>query len=304
MSAAFVFPGQGAQQPGMLHRLPAAGAAVLAEAAEVLGADPLELDTEAALASTRATQLSILLTSVAWARELCSAGARPDHLAGHSVGLWGAAVIAEAVDLGDAIGLVELRGTAMASASPPDAAMVAVDGIGVLAAESAAAQARATGNRVWVSTVNSPLQVTISGLAADVDALVPHLRHLGAQRVRRLAVAVPAHTPLLIPAETALRQALADTDLRRPAIPLAGNISGQRIVTAAQLRAELSAGVTRPVQWSKAMQILSDRGVRCFVQLPPGRSLVGLMPDGAEVVVAEETGAAEAARRLATFGRH
>lgn len=297
-----MFPGQGAQQPGMLHRLPAAGADVLAEVAEVLGSDPLELDADTTLASTRATQLALLLTGVAWGRELQAAGARPEHLAGHSVGLWSAAVIADAIGLADATRLVDLRGSTMAAAAPPDTAMVAVDGIGVLAAESAVTQARSGGAQVWVSTVNSPLQVTISGLAADVDAVVPNLRRRGAGRVRRLAVAVPAHTPLLTPAETALRVALADTDVRRPSIPLAGNISGQSIFTAEKLRTELSAGVTRPVQWSRAMQILADRGVRVFVHLPPGRSLAEYAPCTADVVVVEETGAAEAARRAATFG--
>lgn len=298
MSTAWIFPGQGTQQPGMLHTLPPSGGGVLAAAADVLHADPLLLDAQDALASTRAAQVALLLTSVAWARELFTAGVRPDHLAGHSVGLWGAAVISGAIDLRDAIRLVDLRGSTMAVAAPPDTAMAAVDGVGGIAANAVTAQARSRGRQVWVSTVNSAQQVTVSGPATDIEALIPQLRNLGARRIRRLSVAVPAHTPLLSSAETAVRAALADTDLRPPSIPLAGNISGQTIVTAEKLRAELGESITRPVRWSTAMQILADRGVDRFVHLPPGRSLVGHIPFGATIFVVEEIGAVETARRV------
>ena len=96
MSSLFAFPGQGAQKPGMLHRLPQAPEVLecLAEAGETLAEDALGLDSEAALSSTRAVQLCLLIAGVAGARLLMRGGESPDYVAGLSIGAYAAAVVA------------------------------------------------------------------------------------------------------------------------------------------------------------------------------------------------------------------
>lgn len=300
MSAlAVLFPGQGEQVPGMLHDLPPAGADVLATAADVLGADPLALDTPASLAGTGPTQLALLLAAVAWYREAVAAGLRPDYLAGHSIGLWGAAVAADALDLADAVRLVDLRGRAMAAAAPPGSGMLVSLGLPARAVEAEADAVRAAGGAVWASNVNAPTQVAVSGATDALDDVERRLAERGAQRVVRLRVAVPAHSPLMAPAARAVREALADVEVRRPRLPVAGNVTGQTLRTAERLRTELADGIDRPVRWETATAILAERGVGRWVQLPPGRSLSDLaraLP-GARAWSTAEVGLAETVAR-------
>ena len=88
MEVAFLFPGQGSQEPGMLHDLtPGQGTeTVLREMSGTLGFDVLSLDTAGALESTIGVQLSLLASGVATARHLLSRGMRPSVVAGMSVG--------------------------------------------------------------------------------------------------------------------------------------------------------------------------------------------------------------------------
>ena len=131
MRVALLFPGQGAQEPGMLARLPASPAAqaTLAEASEALGRDVRALDTAEALAGTAATQLALLIAGVAAARALAAEGVGPDVVAGHSVGAFAAAVTADVLALGDAVRAVALRGALMAAAYPQGYGMAAVIGL-------------------------------------------------------------------------------------------------------------------------------------------------------------------------------
>jgi len=112
MSSLLVFPGQGAQRPGMLRHLPAS---VLDEASEALAEDVRQLDSARALVSTRAVQLCLLIAGVAHARLLART---PDYVAGLSIGAYPAAVIAGALDFADAVRLVSLRGELMQQAYP------------------------------------------------------------------------------------------------------------------------------------------------------------------------------------------
>ncbi|MDC6625763.1 acyltransferase domain-containing protein, partial [Leclercia adecarboxylata] len=124
------FPGQGAQKPGMLQRLPEAPevAATLAEAGAVLGEDALLLDSAEALQSTRAVQLCLLIAGVAGARLLMRDGQRPDYVAGLSIGAYAAAVVAESLTFADALRLVALRGELMQQAYPEGYGMTAILG--------------------------------------------------------------------------------------------------------------------------------------------------------------------------------
>ena len=118
MSVAFLFPGQGSQRPGMLHDLPDAAAVTdtLDEASEVLGRDVRALDSAEALTSTVSTQLALLVAGVATDRALAARGARPDMIAGHSVGGFAAAVSAGVLAFADAVRLVRLRALLMEEA--------------------------------------------------------------------------------------------------------------------------------------------------------------------------------------------
>ena len=144
MTVLFTFPGQGAQKPGMLHTLPdhPETARTLAEATAALGRDVLALDDAAALRSTVAVQLVLLVAGVAFARVLAAEGAAPGMVAGLSIGAWPAAVVAGVLDFADAVRLVELRARLMEDAYPSGYGMTA---IGVLYGYGSEAELRESG---------------------------------------------------------------------------------------------------------------------------------------------------------------
>jgi malonate decarboxylase epsilon subunit len=297
---AVIFPGQGEQVPGMLHSLPAAGIAVLDSARSVLPEDPLDLDSAGRLDDTRATQLCLLLAGTAWYRAAVDLGLKADYLAGHSIGLWAAAVAAGSLDLTDAVRLVDLRATAMRAASPPHSGMIVVQGLAEQAVENAAEQARDEGLEVWSSNVNSAAQIAASGTDPGLDRVAELVRAAGAQRVVRLNVLVPAHSGLMTPAAEAVREALEDTEIDRPGIPLAGNVTGQTLFTAAAVRRELWLGIDHPVRWHDATSILSERGVTRWLQVPPGHALARLAASlpGSRALAMDEVGLDESVRRI------
>src|SRR5260370_7393455 len=121
VEVAFLFPGQGSQEPGILHDLtPGQGTeAVLREMSGALGFNVLSLDTAGALKSTIGVQLSLLASGVATARHLLSRSIRPSVVAGMSVGAFAAAVVADAISLSDATKLVRSLAEQMSGLSQP-----------------------------------------------------------------------------------------------------------------------------------------------------------------------------------------
>ncbi|MQK21620.1 acyltransferase domain-containing protein, partial [Escherichia coli] len=128
MKILFTFPGQGNQRPGMLGVIPHREA-ILAEARSVLGEEIVTLDSVEALRHTRAVQLCLLITGVAWARELQRQGVQPDIVSGLSIGAFPAAVIAGALDFASALRLVARRGDLMEQAYPHGYGLTAIMGL-------------------------------------------------------------------------------------------------------------------------------------------------------------------------------
>jgi len=181
MSSLFAFPGQGAQKPGMLQRLPEAPevAATLAEANAVLGEDALLLDSAEALQSTRAVQLCLLIAGVAGARLLMRDGQRPDYVAGLSIGAYAAAVVAESLTFADALRLVALRGELMQQAYPEGYGMTAILGLALGTVESLLAEAEGP---VHLGNINADNQIVIAGSDAAMATVAARAKALGAWR--------------------------------------------------------------------------------------------------------------------------
>lgn len=278
MSSLFVFPGQGAQQPGMLHRLPqdAVIDACLREASEVLGEDVLLLDSAQALASTRGVQLCLLIAGVAGSRLLLQQAPAPDYVAGLSIGAYPAAVVAGALAFSDALRLVSLRGELMQRAYPQGYGMTAIIGLDLATVEALLAQVHSAQTPVYLANINADNQVVIAGSDAAMKAVAELARGRGAGLAKRLAVSVPSHCPLLEqPAET-LAQAFAKVPLQAPTL---GYLSGSRarpIRTVEQLRDDLACNMCRVVDWLGTVQSAYERGVRLHIELPPGAVLTGL----------------------------
>jgi len=273
MSSLFVFPGQGAQQPGLLHRLPEGSAALLEEASDSLNESVLALDTATALQSTRAVQLCLLLCGVAWARWLMQRSPRPEHVAGLSIGAYAAAVSAEALAFADAVRLVSLRGELMQRAYPRGYGMTALSGLDANQVEALLGE---VAGPVHLANLNSDTQVVIAGSDTAMAAVAALARRRGQGVARRLAVSVPSHCPLLDEPAKALAAAFAEVRLQRPRITYLSGSSARPIFDSARLRDDLAGNMARRVDWRATLGHAYERGVRLQVEIPPGSVLSGL----------------------------
>ncbi|MDT4832586.1 Malonyl CoA-acyl carrier protein transacylase [compost metagenome] len=273
MSSLFVFPGQGAQQVGMLHQLPADTAAWVTEASDALGEDLLALDCAEALQSTRAVQLCLLVAGVACARLLIQRGPAPDYVAGLSIGAYAAAVIAGSLDFADAVRLVSLRGELMQRAYPQGYGMTAILGLDQTTVERLLAEAEGP---VFLANINADNQLVIAGSDAAMAAVAEQARALGAGAAKRLCMSVPSHCALLDEPARELAAAFAKVELRRPSIRYLSGSSARPIFDPERLRDDLAFNMCRVIDWRGTLRTAYERGVRLHIELPPGAVLSGL----------------------------
>jgi len=283
MKIAFVFPGQGSQYPGMgreaAEKYPTARAAFdEADSALDFPISRLCFDgPEEDLKLTENTQPAILTTSIALFRLFEEKGIRPDFVAGHSLGEYTALVAAGALHLNEAASLVRRRGRYMQEAVPVGVgAMAALLGLDLPAVQSVCEKA-AQGQVVSPANLNSPGQVVIAGNRGAVERAVTLAKDAGAKRAILLQVSAPFHCALMLPAEKRLSvdlDACSFSDLR---FPLVTNVDAQPIRTAAEARSGVKRQVSRPVRWQETILRLLDEGVRTFVEVGPGKVLLGLI---------------------------
>jgi [acyl-carrier-protein] S-malonyltransferase len=285
---AFVFPGQGSQSVGMLdawgdHPVVAQ---TLQEASDALHEDVAKLIHEGpkeALALTTNTQPVMLVAAVAaWRVWRAEAGALPMAVAGHSLGEYSALVAAEVLTLSQAAPLVRLRAAAMQAAVPVGTgAMAAILGLDAAAVIAGCAQAQVTfepGSAEVVEAVNfnDPGQTVIAGSKAAVDKACEVLKANGAKRALPLPVSAPFHSSLMKPAAEQLKQALAETVLAKPTMPVINNIDVAVQTDADAIRDALYRQAFGPVRWVECVKAMQSRGAGLLVECGPGKVLAGM----------------------------
>ncbi len=228
---------------------------------------------------TENTQPAILAVSIAAARVLSEHGAEPALAAGHSLGEWSAHAMAGTLAFADAVRAVNARGRAMQQAVPAGqgamAAILALDAAQI--AEACAEAARETGLAVQAANLNSPAQTVISGSAAAVETAAAFCKAKGARRTVMLPVSAPFHCALMQPAQEEVERVLGGLAVSDPRFPVAANVTGQLVTTAEGARDALIRQVTGAVRWMDCVQALKAAGAEVFVEVGPGKVLVGLM---------------------------
>ena len=274
---AFVFPGQGSQMVGMgreAYEASDAARAVFDEADVALGESLSTLcfqGPEEDLKLTANTQPAILTCSIALLRAL---DAKPDVVAGHSLGEYSANVAAGTVSFEDAVRLVRMRGGFMQQAVPVgEGAMSAV-----LKAERELVEeiCESTDGVVEPANYNSPGQIVIAGAAAAVEAAGARLKESKA-RVIPLPVSAPFHSSLLKPAEERLTPHLREAAFSDPKVPVYTNVDAAPTTSGDHACDALIRQVSRPVRWDESVSAMVRDGVELFIEVGPGKVLCGLI---------------------------
>jgi [acyl-carrier-protein] S-malonyltransferase len=277
---AFVFPGQGSQSVGMMTAYGDAVRQTFAEASDALGMDLWEMVANGpaeALNQTVNTQPAMLTAGVAvWRLWRQQGGAMPSMMAGHSLGEYTALACADAIGFADAVRLVRLRAEAMQSAVPEGVgAMAAVLGLDDDAVRALCAEA-AQGEVLEAVNYNSPGQVVVAGNKAAVDRGCALAKEKGAKRALPLPVSVPSHCVLMQPAAEKLAAALADIEIKAPAVPVLHNADVAAYTDPDAIRDALARQLHKPVRWVETVQAMGREGVQMIAECGPGKVLAGL----------------------------
>ena len=278
-----VFPGQGSQSQGMQADLAAEYAIVgqtYAEASEILGYDLWKLVQEGPaekLAETVVTQPAMLTAGyAAWLVWREAGGARPAHMAGHSLGEFTALACAGSLSFSSALELVKIRSELMQAAVPVgEGAMAAIIGMDDDAIRQVCDETSAIGVAEAVN-FNSPGQVVIAGHKKAIDLTIVRAEEVGARRAILLPVSVPSHSSLMIEAGKKLAEALAEVDFSTPEIPVINATDATPYSDAEDIRSRLALQVHRPVQWVATINAMLAAGANLIVECGPGKVLAGL----------------------------
>ncbi|MGW0548611.1 ACP S-malonyltransferase [Streptomyces altiplanensis] len=282
---ALIFPGQGAQQPGMGRPWAGRPGWFLAErAAEVSGRDVVELllrADEDALRRTDNAQLATFVLEMVILHEVrhaLPAAKRPVVCAGHSLGEYAALVAAGIIGFDDGVRLVTARGEAMRAACATEpGTMAVVLGLSPGLVEQAAAGVREDGGRVWVANLNSPQQSVVSGESGAVARCAEAAQALGALRIVSIPVGGAFHTPLMRPAAHAFVRAAQAAEFRPGHAPVVANVDARPHRGTDAWPQRLGQQITGPVRWAESVRTMADE-LYCdmFVEIGPGRTLTGL----------------------------
>jgi len=283
MKKAFVFPGQGAQFPGMgkdLYDNNAEAKALFDKANEILGFEITKIMFEGTadeLKQTKVTQPAVFLHSVITA--ICLGDKfQPDMVGGHSLGEFSALVAAGALSFEDGLKLVSQRAQAMQKACEAlPSTMAAIIGLEDAVVEQVCKEVSAETGIVVPANYNNPGQLVISGTVEGINAACEQLKAAGAKRALPLPVGGAFHSPLMQPAKDELQSAIEATNFQTPKCPVYQNVDGQAHTAPEEIKANLIAQLTASVRWTQEVQAMLEAGATEFTECGPGKALQGMI---------------------------
>lgn len=276
---AYVFPGQGAQFPGMakdLYDSSAEAKQLLESANDILGfriTDIMFEGTADQLKETKVTQPAIFLHSVVLAK--ISEGFKPDMVAGHSLGEFSALVASGVLSFEDGLKLVSQRAMAMQKACEINpSTMAAILGLEDQVVEDLCASIDET---VVAANYNCPGQLVISGSHKGIEIACEKAKEAGARRALPLPVGGAFHSPLMEPAREELEKAIDATTFNAGICPIYQNVTAKASTDLEEIKQNLKIQLTAPVKWTQSVQAMVADGATHFVESGPGKVLQGLV---------------------------
>lgn len=277
---AYIFPGQGAQFPGMgldLFENSLEASDLFEKANKILGfkiTDIMFKGTADELKQTKVTQPAVFLHSVILAKSL-EADFKPDMVAGHSLGEISALVAAEVLSFEDGLKLVSKRAMAMQKACEmAESTMAAVLGLEDDVVEQVC---ESIDGVVVAANYNCPGQLVISGEIEAVNKACELLKEKGARRALVLPVGGAFHSPMMEPARAELAEAIEGTNFNQPICPVYQNVVAQAVTEPSEIKKNLIKQLTAPVKWTQTIQQMIKDGADEFIEIGPGKVLQGMV---------------------------
>lgn len=279
---AFIFPGQGAQYPGMgrdFYDLYPVARETFEEADDLLGERFSSLifsGSPSELTLTKNSQLAIYITSSALLRTLEQQfpSLRPDVCAGLSLGEYTALTAAEKLSFAHCLPLVKARGKYMHEACEANlGSMQVVLGLDESAVERALLELNSS---VWIANINCPGQIVIAGTPAGLEAAAAYLKEKGAKRLLPLDVAGAFHSGLMRSAQERLAPLITQAPFQKSATALVMNVPGNYVTEVSDMRHFLVEQVVSPVRWEKGIRAIEEKQVEGYLEIGPGKTLQGM----------------------------
>ncbi len=249
---AFVFPGQGS---GVTEP----GAELLPRIRRVVGEripDQVKLFARAAQDADESRALQV----------------RPDVVAGHSLGEYGAAYAAGCFDFETGLWLVAERDRFLAEAArETPGGMVAILRADPEEVERALDKTKGP----VVANYNSPRQTVVSGLRDAMGDAVSRIRG----RKVPLNVSFAAHSPYVAAAGEKMRGVLDAVEFRKPEVPIVSAIDGSVLTSAGAVKEALKSQMVAPVRWVKVVDTLARMRVEELIELGGGGVLIRMLRD-------------------------
>lgn len=283
MKHAYVFPGQGSQFTGMgknFYDNSAFAKKLFEQANDILDfriSDVMFNGSEEELKQTSITQPAIFIHSVIAYRSI--ENARPDMVAGHSLGEFSALIANGTLNFQDGLRLVSIRAAAMQKACEinPSAMAVAMGLPDEKVEEICAEVASETGEVVVPANYNCPGQLVISGTTKGIELACERLKAAGAKRALVLPVNGAFHSPLMEPARAELQAAIKATYFQTPTCPVYQNVVAKGIIDKDEIKQNLIDQLTGAVKWTQCVEAMMANGATRFTEVGPGKVLQGLI---------------------------
>jgi [acyl-carrier-protein] S-malonyltransferase len=276
MKAAFIFPGQGSQKIGMgkeLYDKFPESKAVFEEANRAIEIDLIDLIFSGPadeLLKTEFAQPAILTVSIAAYeafRKRCNL--KPAYLAGHSLGEFSALVVSGALDLKDAVRLVNKRGQYIQEAVPlHEGGMAAFLGGDLMQVGKLITDLGLDGC-LEIANFNSPDQIVISGEASLVKEAMKKASEYGIKKAIPLKVSAPFHSRMMDPAREKFEKELAVTNFKPMLYPVVSNADGVPNQDYSELPDILSEQIASAVLWDQSIRLMLSEGINLFLEFGP-----------------------------------